>query len=118
MSRLQRKPKFKLRARTVGVKLWTCVFCGHLNKSHMVVPTFKVQCSESRCRARFVVGETFYLMPGGGKLRSPADRVIPDETALAKATVPLLEAFPEGTLARRKYRSGQDVNRLILPDKD
>ncbi len=84
----------------------------------MVAPTFKVRCSESSCRARFVVGETFYFMPAGGKIRPPADRVLPDETALAKATVPLLEAFPEGTLARREYRSGQDVNRLLLPDKD
>ncbi len=84
----------------------------------MVAPTFKVRCSESSCRARFVVGETFYFLPGGGRIRPPADRVIPDETALAKATEPLLEAFPEGTLALQRYRPGQDVNRLILPDKD
>ena len=84
----------------------------------MVAPTFKVRCSESFCRAKFVVGEIFHFMPGGGKVRAPGDRVIPDETALAKATEPLLEAFPEGTLARRKYRSGQDVNRLILTDED
>ena len=64
------------------------------------------------------MGETFYFLPGGGRIRPPADRVVPDETALAKATEPLLEAFPEGTWAQQRYRSGQDVNRLILPDKD
>ena len=84
----------------------------------MVAPTFKVRCSESSCRARFAVGEIFYFLPGGGRIRPPADRVIPDETALTKATEPLLEAFPRGTLAHQRYRSGQDVNRLILPDKD
>src|SRR5262249_28325710 len=114
MSRLQRKPRYVLHARTVGTKTWTCVLCGTINRTTVNALTFKIRCTERSCRARFAFGEVFSLFPGGGLITPPWDRTIP-------AFPPehfLIDSLPVGMLASEPYRRGGLVNRLILVDAD
>ncbi len=110
MSRLKRKPLFVLRARTVGVKSWTCVLCGTINRATVTARTFKIRCTERSCRARFAFGEVFYLLPGGGHIAPPMDMMIPSAAPM--------DSFPAGTLATEEYRSGRGVHQLIESDVD
>ncbi len=109
MSRLRRKPRYILRARTVGLKTWTCVLCGAVNRSNVTARTFKLRCSQRSCRARFAFGEVFYLLPGGGHIAPPSDRII----AARIQSLPV-DSLPVGVLAGEKYRSGRAVNRLVI----
>lgn len=86
-----------------------CVLCGAVNRSTITGKTFKLRCSERSCRARYVFGEVFYLMPGGGHIAPPMDRIIPGDSRP-------VDSFPAATLADEPYRNWGTVNRLVLSE--
>lgn len=89
--------------------------CGHLNIKWVSYTAWKVRCGNSSCRAQFAFGETFYLLPGGGRLRGPLDKIVPDYAAMPDPD--FLSLF-HGELAQERFQSGGNVNRLVVPKED
>ena len=72
--------------------------------------TWKVRCANERCRAKFAVGNIFWLLPEhGGQQLSPRDNVTPLQEYLPNPKQP----FVLGKLADLNYRS--ITNQLVLP---
>ncbi len=101
----RRRPLFRPRARVIGKVEWLCPFCGTINKSSLPPLAYRLQCTHRDCRRKFLVGLRLYEMPGGGQMRMPPDMIIPHE-----------EAFPEATIAPRRYRVGDPVHELVQDD--
>src|SRR5215831_10296755 len=78
-------------SRTVGMKLWECGYCGHLNRHRVnALHGWKVQCTNATCRRTFIVGEVFY------------------------ETVPGFKVPPRDTVySEKKWRSGQPVHKIV-----
>jgi hypothetical protein len=126
MSRLKRRPRFLRRARTVGVKVWTCALCGAIDRTTVNARSFRLRCAESSCRARYVFGEVFYLLPGGGHIAPPSDTLLPVAPVPAEAPaepVPVraelasaerADTIPVAVLAEERYHSCLPVNRLVI----
>ena len=89
--------------------------CGHLNIKWVSYTAWKVRCGNSTCRAQFAFGETFYLLPGGGRLQGPLDKIVPDYAAMPEPD--FLSLF-HGELAQERFRSGGNVNRLVVPEEE
>ena len=115
MPRSKREPQFPLLVRTSGVKTWSCPLCGHLNSKRVQAVTWKVRCGSSKCRAQFAFGEVFYLLPGGGSLQSPEDKLMPDWNAMPE---PAFFSRLRGELAEERFQSGGRVNRLVNPEDE
>ena len=86
--------------------------CGHLNSTRVQAVTWKVRCGSSSCRAQYAFGETFYQLPGGGRLLEPEDKIIPDWDAMPE---PPFLSLLLGEVAEERYQSGGRVNRLVNP---
>jgi hypothetical protein len=98
--------RFKLRARTRGWEEYTCVFCGWNNKFQMGPSTWTNRCGSELCRRWMGFGRVGYVLPRSGVHVAPPDLTIPRN---------LIEAYPEGDLARWKNGDTIHVVRMLGP---
>lgn len=105
------EPKYKLRARFMGMVYWICPYCGRPNASQILTDTFLVWCrgdgGEYGCKRRFAVGLRLLVKDRMGPAGRPDDYVLPDDLA---------EAFPEGDLGH--WRTRYPVHMLVIEKVD